>query len=112
MSKVAGIPCALVAGFVSADTKFLILDGGVCSSRSVSISVCSSRSITKNILSIFLVAIVLSNNYDSPRDHKYLNDRSPHRFAKAGLTSLEKMKESSSSITGQVIQEDMVCDVI
>jgi hypothetical protein len=61
--------------FVSDATNSFMLNGGACSSRSItcesssrsnSISVCSSRSITNNILSIFLVVIVLSNNYDSP----------------------------------------------
>jgi hypothetical protein len=77
MSQLAGLPCALFAGFVSAATNNLMLDGGACSSRSISISACSSRSITKNILSIFLVAIVLSNNFDSPRGHKHPNARWP-----------------------------------
>jgi hypothetical protein len=85
---------------------------GACSSRSISISACSSRSIAKHILRIFLVAIVPSSNYDSPRGHKHPNARWPRNFAKVGLTSLQKLGESSSSITGQVIKEDMVCDVL
>jgi hypothetical protein len=44
------------------------------------------RSITKNILSIFLVTIVLSNNYDSPRGHKHPNVRWSPRLA-----SLQKL---------------------
>ena len=61
--------CALVAGFVSAATNSLMLDGGACSSRSISgacssrsisISVCSSRSITKNILIYY--TMILSRN--------------------------------------------------
>ena len=36
------------------------------------------------LYTIFLVAIVLSNNYDSPRGHQYPNARWPRKFAKAG----------------------------
>ena len=49
---------------------------------------------------------------DSPRGHKHPNARWPRKFAKAGFTSLQKLGERSSSITGQVIKEDMVCDVL
>jgi len=40
------------------------------------------------------------------------NVRCPRKFAKAGFTSLQKLGERSSSIAGQVIKEDMVCDVL
>ena len=55
------------------------------------------------LYTIFLVAIVLSNNYDSPRGHKHPHATWTRKFAKAGFTSLQTLGEYSSSITGQVI---------
>jgi hypothetical protein len=111
MSQLAGLSCTLVSGFASVVTNSLMIDGDELSSRSIN-GECSSSSITKNILSIFLVGIVLSNNYDSPHNHKHPNARWSRKFAKDGFTSLQMMGESSSSITGQVIKENMFCDVL
>ena len=51
----------------------------VCAPLGVLVLVCAPLGV---FLSIFFVAIVLSNNYDSPRVHKYPNPRWSHKFAK------------------------------
>ena len=71
------------------------------------------RSITKNILSIFLVAVVLSNNYDR---HLAVTNT----LMLDGLASLQKLvlqvckrwESVLHQLRDKLFKEDMVCDVV